>query len=460
MSNQYDVVVIGSGSAGQKACLMALDKGLRTLLIEKRDYLGGTSYHTGSHAVRALRACANFLKYVEKGSKFGTATDLIEASWTQWLSTRRRTSSILTAEFSRAIDHDKLKVRFGHAIITGPNTVTIHDPRSTSEEVTTDNIIIATGSRPNIPSQPEFGLLNSDSLLRRPTVPNHLFVVGGGYIGCELASIYQALGVQVTLAEAKSRLLPSLDPIAGERFGALLRTDGADVLLNEPINLETRIEARPASFRLSTGIVIQPDITLVATGRVPNSDNLGLESVGLPSGEWIPVNEQMQTKVDSIFAIGDVNGIALLDSVAAAQAQVAITTILGSPARFDKRWFPQFLHTDPPIVSVGWTEEEARTVGLNIEALSWRGSMFTDDDLSTVEQEQIALKCVLEVDSSRLLGCIVIGSRAAEIINLVSTAMANGQTARHIANLSVVHPSATEVLVDMLRNHFDHPALV
>jgi pyruvate/2-oxoglutarate dehydrogenase complex dihydrolipoamide dehydrogenase (E3) component len=168
----------------------------------------------------------------------------------------------------------------------------------------------------------------------------------------------------------------------------------------------------------------------------------------------------MQTKVESIFAIGDVNGIALLDSVAAAQAQVAVTTILGSPSRFDKRWFPQFLHTDPPIVSIGWTEEEARTVGFNVEALSWRGRMFTDDDLSTVEQEQIALKCVLEVNSNRLLGCIVIGSRAAEIVNLVSTAMANGQTARHLANLSVVHPSATEVLVDMLRNHFDPPALV
>jgi pyruvate/2-oxoglutarate dehydrogenase complex dihydrolipoamide dehydrogenase (E3) component len=239
-----------------------------------------------------------------------------------------------------------------------------------------------------------------------------------------------------------------------------LRKDGVDVLLDEPINLETLTQSKPASFRLSTGVVIQPDITLAATGRVPNSDNLGLESVGLPSGEWIPVNDRMQTKVDSIFAIGDVNGIALLDSVAAAQAQVAVTTIVGSPARFDKRWFPQFLHTDPPIVSIGWTEEEARTVGLDIEALSWKGSMFTDDDLSTVEQEQIALKCVLQVDSNRLLGCIVIGSRAAEIVNLVSTAMANGQSARHIANLSVVHPSATEVLVEMLRHHFDHLALV
>jgi pyruvate/2-oxoglutarate dehydrogenase complex dihydrolipoamide dehydrogenase (E3) component len=460
MSNQYEVVVIGSGSAGQKACLIALEAGLRTLLIEKRDYLGGTSYHNGSHAVRALQACANFLKYVEKGSKFGAATDLIETNWTQWLSAQRRTSSILTAEFSRAIDHDQLKVRFGQAVITGPNTVTIHDPRSTSEEVTTDYIIVATGSRPKIPSQPELGLLNSDSLLRRPTMPRHLFVVGGGHIGCELASIYQTLGVQVTLAEAKSRLLPSLDPIAGERFGSLLRTEGVDVLLSEPIDLDARSQTKPAHFRLSTGIVIQPDITLMATGRSPNSDNLGLESVGLPGGDWIPVNECMRTKVDSIFAIGDVNGIALLDSVAAAQAQVAMSTILRTPARFDKRWFPQFLHTDPPIVSIGWTEEEARAAGLNIEALSWRGSMFTDDDLSTVQQEQIALKCVLEVASNRFLGCIVIGSRAAEIVNLVSTAMANGQSARHIANLSVVHPSATEVLVDMLRMHFDHPALV
>ena len=170
------------------------------------------------------------------------------------------------------------------------------------------------------------------------------------------------------------------------------------------------------------------------------------------------MNEHMQTSIESIYAIGDVNGISLLDSVATAQANVAINHILGKPARFDKRWFPQFLHTEPPIASIGWTEEEAKDAGLPVEALSWNGSLFTDDDFSTVEREQMAIKCLMHAESARILGCIAIGSRAAEIINLVSAAMRNGQSAREIANLSAVHPSATEVLVRTLRQHFDRPA--
>jgi pyruvate/2-oxoglutarate dehydrogenase complex dihydrolipoamide dehydrogenase (E3) component len=169
-------------------------------------------------------------------------------------------------------------------------------------------------------------------------------------------------------------------------------------------------------------------------------------------------NEHMQTSIDSIFAVGDVNGIALPDSVATAQANVAVQTILGTPTRFDKRWFPQFLHTDPPIVSIGWTEEAAKAVGLPVEALSWNGSLFTDDDFTTVEREHVAIKCLVHGESDRILGCIAIGSRAAEIINLVSTAMANGQSARDIANLSVVYPSATEALVRTLQVRFGHPS--
>ena len=176
-----------------------------------------------------------------------------------------------------------------------------------------------------------------------------------------------------------------------------------------------------------------------------------MESVGLTSGVWIPVNEYMQTPVDSIYAVGDVNGISLLDSVAAAQANIAVENILGRPVRFDKRWFSQFLHTEPPIASIGWNEEEAKIAGLPVEAISWSGSIFTDDDFTTIEREHMAIKCLIHAESERFLGCIAIGSHAAEIINLVSTAIATGQSARAIANLSAVHPSATEVLVRALR---------
>jgi dihydrolipoamide dehydrogenase len=155
--------------------------------------------------------------------------------------------------------------------------------------------------------------------------------------------------------------------------------------------------------------------------------------------------------------VGDVNGIALLDSVAAAQADVAVRNILGTAARFDKRWFPEFLHTDPPIASVGWTEDEAKAAGLQVKALAWNGPLFTDNDLSAVQREQMAIKCLLDAETDRILGCLGIGSRAAEIINLVCTAMAHRLSARELANLSVVHPSATEVLVRILRQHFEHP---
>ena len=255
-------------------------------------------------------------------------------------------------------------------------------------------------------------------------------------------------------------MLPNLDPIAGEQIRNVLLEAGVDVFVNEPVELPPPVCTNPPTYRLTTGAVIQPDITLVATGRKPNSDELGLESVGLTSGAWIPVNEFMQTPVESIYAVGDVTGICLLDSVAAAQANVAVENILGRPARFDKRWFSQFLHTEPPIASIGWTEEEAKTAGIPVETIAWSGPLFTDDDFTTVEREKMAIKCLVHTESDRILGCIAIGSRAAEIINLVATAIANGQSARAIARLSPVHPSATEVLVRTLRQRFERPTFV
>ncbi|HYY31164.1 MAG TPA: NAD(P)/FAD-dependent oxidoreductase [Chthoniobacterales bacterium] len=460
MSYQYQVVVIGSGSAGKEACLKAAKGGLRTLLVEERS-LGGTSFFAGSYAVRALRACATYLNRTEKANKVGTNLDLVETSWTNWLTSQRLSSGRLSIEFGEAIDREKIDLKFGRARFIGAHEITITDPQNpTPEKITSQNIIIATGSRPNFPSRPEAGILNSDQLLRQASPARHLFVIGGGYVGCELAAIYRDLGSRVTIAEAQARLLPNWDPIAGEYFRNFLEKAGVNVLLNESIDPAPSGSTTPPAYRLSTGELVRPDVTLVATGRQPNSDDLGLESVGLQSGGWIAVNEHMQTSVDSIYAIGDVTGISLLDSVASAQANTAVDNILGNPVRFDKRWYSQFLHTEPPIANIGWSEEEALSAGIPIEVLNWSGSLFTDDDFTTIEPEHMVVKCVVHAESSRFLGCIAIGSRAAELINLVATSIANGLSAREIAKLSAVHPSATEVLVRMLRNHFEQPAYV
>jgi dihydrolipoamide dehydrogenase len=254
--------------------------------------------------------------------------------------------------------------------------------------------------------------------------------------------------------------LPTWDAVAGEYFQSVLQKGGATVLLNESIDPLPESSTGLPSYKLSTGEIIRPDVTLVATGRQPNSDDLGLESVGLTSGAWIPVNEQMQTPVESIYAVGDITGISLLDSVASVQGDVAVQNILGNRTRFDKRWYSQFLHTAPPIANIGWSEDEALQARLPVEVLNWKGSLFTDDDFTTIEREHMIVKCVIHAESRRFLGCIAIGSRAAEIVNLVATAIANGLTALDISKLSAVHPSATEVLVRILRDHFEQPALV
>jgi dihydrolipoamide dehydrogenase len=457
MSYQYQVIVIGSGSAGQEACLKAAKAGLRTLLVEERT-LGSNSFHGGSYAVRALRACANYFKATENAPKVGTNLTLAETSWTNWLSAQRGSSGRLSTEFREAINREQVHFKSGRARLIGPNEISVIDPpRGLDLRITSKHIILATGSRPNYASQPEVGILNSDHLLWQPKAARHLFVIGGGYVGCELAAIYRDLGSRVTIAEAQPRLLPNWDPIAGEQFRNVLSEAGIEVLLNEPIELPPPIFENLPSYKLTTGAVIQPDITLVAIGRKPNSDELGLESVGLTGGVWILVNEYMQTPVDSIYAVGDVNGISLLDSVAAAQANIAVENILGRPIRFDKRWFSQFLHTEPPITSVGWNEEEAKTAGLPVEAFSWSGSIFTDDHFSTIEREYLAIKCLIHAETGCFLGCVAIGSHAAEIVNLVSAAITTGQSAHALANLSAVHPSATEALVRTLRRHFERP---
>ena len=169
MSYQYQVIVIGSGSAGQEACIKTAQAGLRTLLVEERT-LGSGNFHGGSYAVRALRACANYFKRTEKAQKVGTLLDPAETSWSDWLTAQRRSSSRLADEFNQLINREKVHFKSGRARLIGPNEIALTDPpRGLNLRITSSHIVLATGSRPNYSSQPEVGVLNSDRLLWRAT---------------------------------------------------------------------------------------------------------------------------------------------------------------------------------------------------------------------------------------------------------------------------------------------------
>jgi dihydrolipoamide dehydrogenase len=453
MSNQYQVIVIGSGSAGKDAALQAARAGLRTLLVES-GRIGGTGIHRGCHAVRTLRACATHYEQVKESHVLGVYPDLVTTDWSSWLTVQRRVTNRLATELSRALDRASVDVKFGRGELFDIHTVVITDDEK-KETVTAENIIMATGSRPRFAGNEKARVLNSDQFLQSTLTPKTLFVIGGGYIGCELAAIYRSRGVEVTLAEAESRLLPSWDGDIGKQMQKVLEEAEVEILLNEPVAVPEARSDDPPRLRIHNGTIISPELTLVTVGRTPNIEGLGLEKVGLPASGFIPVNAQMQTDVPSIYAIGDINGIMLLDSAAYAQARVAVQTILGHPARFDAHWVPRCLHTYPPVGAAGWTEDEAHSAGHDVEIISETLALITDDDATMVEPDRNLLKLIVQSGTGLILGCQAVGSRATELINLASSAIRLGLTVDRLADLSFIHPSASEAMIRVLQDHFD-----
>jgi dihydrolipoamide dehydrogenase len=457
MSHQHHLIVIGSGSGGKDAAILAARTGLSVLLVEKES-LGGTCFHRGCHAIRALRACAMHYGEAERSSRFGLSVDLSETGLADWIATQRRVSARLTEHLSQTLEALGVQIRYGSANLLNPNEIEIADSYGARDRVSAESIIIATGSRPAFPSVKDSRILNSDQMLKNVQIPEHLLIIGGGYIGCEFAAIYRTLGVRVTLIEEKQSLLPTWDPVAGDQIRDSLLRQGATVYLNAKVDLPAQETwtARPV-FDLRYGAITSPDLTLIATGRKPNVEELDLESIGVATDNFIPVNEKMATAQPNVFAIGDVNGLALLDSVAFAQARVAVETILGKAARFDLRWVPRCVHTDPPVASVGWTEKEAIDAGHEIEVLEETLQLVTDDDRSIVDPEPLQIRLVVKAETRTLLGCQAVGEKAAEIVNLAGIALSTGLSVTQLVNLVMVHPSASEALVRCLQSRFDRP---
>jgi dihydrolipoamide dehydrogenase len=459
MNHHYQLIVIGSGSGGKDAAILGARSGLRVLLVEK-DNLGGAYFHRGCYSIRTLRACAMHYQAVERSSHFGLSVDLLETGWADWVTTQRRVAARLAEDLSRTFEGLGIQIRFGTAKLLTPNEVEISNPNGARDRVSGQNIIIATGSRSAFSGVENSKILNSDQMLKNVAIPEHLLIIGGGYIGCEFAPIYRTLGARVTLVEEKENLLPSWDAVAGDQIRHTLEAQGVSIKLNEKTDLpssETWTE-RPV-LKLSDGTIASPDLTLIATGRKPSVEELSLESIGIAADKFIPVNEKMQTAQPHVFAIGDANGLALLDSVAFAQARVAIETILGKEARFDLRWVPRCVHTDPPFASAGRTEKEAVAAGQDVEVLAETVRLVTDDDRSVVDPEPIKIRLVVQPETRKLLGCQAVGTKAAEIVNLAATALRTGLTVTQLADLAMVHPSASEALVRCLQSRFDRPAL-
>jgi dihydrolipoyl dehydrogenase len=441
---EYHLAIIGSGSAGLEAARRGAQAGLKVIVIE-RDAVGGTSFHRGYYAVRALRACARALRDTRKAERFGLEVDVLRASLTDWVVAQRRVAAHLVDDTRKALERLNVTFRQGEASLA--DRVVVTTPYGPSDEISAEAVVIATGSRPSFGGVPARQVVNTDQLLKSCSLPQKLAVVGGGHLGCELAYIYRSLGSEVVILEGGSRLLPDWDESVSSRLKESLESQGVKVLLNSPVDLGALEKGDPeANPAAESNELLEADLTVVAAGRIPNSESFRSSNISIDQGGFVTVDDRMRTSRDNVYAIGDVTGLGFLDSFAVAQAKVAIDSIRGRDRRFNANWVPRCVNTDPPIASVGWTEEAANRANFNVRVYAETIRTITEESRSVVEPETIELRLVTDPDSGMLLGCTALGLQAAQVVNAAALMMQANLSGQQLAQITFVHPSIAEAL--------------
>jgi dihydrolipoamide dehydrogenase len=440
------VVVIGSGPGGYTAAFRAADLGLKTVLIERYDRLGGVCLNVGCIPSKALLHAARVVSEAEEmaehGIKLGKPKVDVDAlrDWKESVVKR------LTGGLDGLARQRKVEVIHGRASLTGPNTVSVDD-----RTVSFDNCIIAAGSEAaTIPGLPEDErIFDSTGALEVPSVPKRLLVVGGGIIGLEMATVYHALGSKVTIVEMLDQLIPGCDPDLVKPLQKRISER------YEAIHVGTKVEAVEATekhleVKLSSGDALKFDGILVAIGRRPNGQAVGASEAGVEVDDagFITVDRQMRTNVPHIYAIGDVVGGPMLAHKASHEGKVAAEVIAGdSGAEFDPRAIPSVAYTDPEVAWMGLTETEAKEQGVEYEkaVFPWAAS----GRALSLGRDEGMTKLLFRMDGSdsrRLLGAGIVGVNAGELIAETVHALEMGADAEDIGLTIHPHPTLTETI--------------
>jgi len=455
----YDLAIIGAGPGGYVSALRAAHHGLRVALIEEHEP-GGVCLHTGCIPTKTMAAGVGLLRRAQAARLAGLTLDLNENHLGQI--NLRRDSVVQTLaqgvhQLLGKSDVELIHAR-GRLLSADEIEITPHEGEPTVMP-RPRALVLATGSRPiDLPSAPRDGryILNSDDILRMEEKPGHFLILGGGYIGCEFASIFAQLGSQVTLVEMENRLLPGMDPDLAKLLQRQFKQQGITLRLGR--RMEQAATGEGVTLTLDDGETIVGDQLLVAVGRVPNTENLGLETAGVElDGRAIRVNHQMQTSVPGIFAIGDVTGQMQLAHVATAQGRVVIDNLLdeNANATMDYDQVPAAVFTHPEIATIGLTPEQAEARGVPVRIGKFP---FAAIGKALAEGERDGfVKLIAHAETGQLLGGHIIGGHAAELIGQITLAIKLRATAEQLAETIFAHPTLSEAVLEAAEGIFGQP---
>jgi glutathione reductase (NADPH) len=443
-----DLFVIGGGSAGVRAARMAAQRGARVVLAEAAA-LGGTCVNVGCIPKKLYSYAAHFAQDFEGAAGFGWDLAPPVLDWQRLKTNRGREIARLNGVYEQLLRGAGVEIQRGWATLRGPQTVQV-EAGDGARRWTARHILIATGGTPFMPHlEGRQHVLSSDQMFDLDPFPRRLVVVGGGYIACEFASIFQGLGAQVTQLYRGEQILRGFD---GEVRGFLaqeMRKHGVDLRLGAEV---AAIEKKQGalSIRLDDGSQLAADAILYATGRVPNVAGLGLENVGLhltPHGA-IPVDENLRTAVPSILAAGDVTARIQLTPVALAEAMVVVDQLFGSgQRRMDYELIPTAIFTHPNVGTVGLGEEAARA--RHGEIRIFRTDFRALKNTLSGSSERTLMKLVVDAASDRVVGLHMVGPDAGELVQGFAVAMRAGATKALFDSTIGIHPTAAEEFVTL-----------
>jgi NAD(P) transhydrogenase len=420
-TTHYDLVVIGSGPAGEKGAAQAAYFGKKVAIVERAAYLGGAGINTGTVPSKTLRETALYFSGLLQRGLYGIDYSLKENLTVSDFMHREKVVVEKEREIiQRNLDRHNIEVFWGEGSLKDAHTVRVHGRDGKDVDLETDFILIATGSSPYHPPDIPFDenlIFDSDTILRMGFIPKKMAVVGGGVIGCEYASVFTALGVQVTLIESRDRLLTFVDQEIVGQLTSGWKDLGLRLLLNEQL-LKTVKRDHDVHLTLQSGEELVVDCALFAAGRQSNVESLGLEALGIQPGKrgLISVNEHYQTSVPNIYAVGDVIGFPALASTSMEQGRIAMVHAFN--LRYKERLsaiLPLAVYTVPELAMVGLSEEACKEqhipyfVGRAYSENNPRGQIIGDKGM---------LKLIFAKDDKKLLGVHHVGELASEMVHI------------------------------------------
>lgn len=452
MSELYDLAVLGGGPAGYVAALRAAQLGAHVVLIEK-ERIGGTCLNIGCIPTKALTTSTELLLKAKRAHEFGLFVSNAAPDLPALMNYKQETVDGLVGGVEHLLKEADVTLMRGQGRLTTPATLQVRPVTGDAITVSARQLILAPGSitaRPPIPGLDLPGVITSTEALDIPEIPARLVVIGGGVIGLEFACIYEALGSQVTILEMMPTVLPGgTDESLAKRLALILRRRGINILTGAEVQrIESTENGLTVTYQGAKGISqVEGDRVLVATGRWPNTEGLGLAELGVKlNGRAIAVDAYLATSVPDVWAIGDAVGGMMLAHKAMVDGRVAAENVCGARHKVDYRSVPNVIFTRPEVASVGLTEVEARNQGADVKIAQFP---FSANPRARILGESDGLvKLVCEAGSGKVLGVHLMGPHVTDLIAEGALAVQMGATADDLAWTTHAHPTLPEAMLE------------